>query len=956
MASLDSAVRSRARQVSERTVFAVILTLLPLIYFYPAVFGGLALAQGDGWSANLPLRVLTGRSIAHGYLPVWNPFIFGGMPLLADIYTGSLYPATWLFALLPPGLAMNAVVITTYHIALVGAYRYARAIGIDRTGALATGMIFAFGGYLIVSMGQTSNITTAVWLPWVLLAVERLYLRLGWQWVVLGALLIPLQFFAGVPQKTWLTALTAGAYFLFSITLREQLQARWRFALGVTVMAVCGAMLCAVQLLPLRELQLQGWRASITYETFASYSVPPRQVLAFVFPFFFGGASVAPYRIPYWGEWGIYIASAYAGMTGLLLALVSAFRGRRQPLICFWLVVALLALVLSFGGHLPFNLNHVLFKVPIYNLFRGSFRHLYEFSFAVAILAGAGFHALRYEASGSARRVLRWSTASIALAVTFTALCYHYFRTPLASGGAIPPGTGSLANSEALVPILFFLLSVIVVWVYARRRTTVWAGGVLFVLFIDLVSYGHFLEWRNLPGYDAFLAESPSVKFIKAREPDLASFRILSSAADLLTPNQGLLASPNLSLVHGLQSVNGYDMLQLKRPSEMMGDMLPHGIVQDTRAFDEVHSGFNLLNVKYLLSERTSALNAAESIEIDGVRFRAIGTERNLSQGSRLELGTAGRAATEIAIVSALTNSTEQMTDGMPVVKIRLHTRGERVIELEMQAGRDTSEWAYDRADVGALVKHQRARIAESWDAGGFPGHRYLARLQFERTAIERIEFEYAQATAQVVLLRISLRDAQTGYSYSLDGPSFPSTRWKRIANFGEIDLYENLARMPRAWFAGRLRILPDAEMLRVIKEAKFSDGSLFDPAQTALLDLADFPAGKETPPDNAPAPQAEVRITRYDPDRIELTTRNELPGFLVMSEVFYRGWLSLVDGQPTPIYRTDYALRGIAVPAGAHRIQFVFRPQSLRIGAFISAIGVVSLCICSVAIKRRAG
>ena len=944
---------ARALATSERTVFAIILALLPLVYFYPAVFGGLALAQGDGWSANLPLRVLTGRIIANGQVPVWNPFAFGGMPLLGDIYAGSLYPANWLFALLPPGFAMNAVVITTYHIALVGAYRYARAIGFERIAALITGIIFAFGGYLIVSMGQTSNITTAVWLPWVLLAVERLYRRLTWQWVALGAIFIPLQFFAGVPQKTWLTALTAGAYFLFAITLREQLQARWRFALGVAMMTVCGALLCAIQLLPLRELQLQGWRASITYDTFASYSVPPRQLVALVFPFFFGGASVAPYRIPYWGEWGIYIASAYAGMIGLLLAVVSVFRMRRHAIVCFWWAIALLALVLAFGDHLPFNLNHLLFRMPVYNLFRGSFRHLYEFSFAVAILAGAGFETLREEASGVALRAVRWGTAIIALVVTFTSLCYRSWGASPASGGAIPPGAGSFANSEFLFPILFFLLSLIVVWMYAKRRTTVWAGAVVFVLFIDLASYGHFLEWRTLPGYNTLLADSPSVKFIKARESDFASFRILSSAPDLFAPNHRLLASPDVALIEGLQSANGYDMLQMKRPAEMMGDMLPNGIVQDARAFGQQHGGFNLLNVKYLLSERTGALNPAESIEIDGVRFRAIGTERTLMRGSRLELAAGGLTATEIAIVSTLTNSTDQMTDGAPVLKIRLHTRDEQVIDLELKAGRDTSEWAYDRDDVRAMVKHQRAPIAETWDAGGFPGHRYLARLPFERTAIERIELEYAQATAQLVLLRISLRDAESGYSYSLDGPSLPSTRWKRIANFGEIDLYENLQRMPRAWFTSRLRVMPAAETLDVIKDGKFSDGSPFDPSEIALLDIADLKSGKEIPSARVPAPQAEVRIARYEPDRIELTTRNEQPGFLVLSEVFYSGWAARVDDQPTPIYRTNYALRGIAVPPGAHRIQFVFRPRSLQIGALISAIGVISLCVCVFVLKR---
>jgi len=49
-------------------------------------------------------------------------------------------------------------------------------------------------------------------------------------------------------------------------------------------------------------------------------------------------------------------------------------------------------------------------------------------------------------------------------------------------------------------------------------------------------------------------------------------------------------------------------------------------------------------------------------------------------------------AATEIAIVSSLANSTH-LPDGAPILKLKLHTRDGRVIERELQAGRDTSEW-----------------------------------------------------------------------------------------------------------------------------------------------------------------------------------------------------------------------------------------------------------------------
>ncbi|HMY71891.1 MAG TPA: hypothetical protein PLQ88_08645, partial [Blastocatellia bacterium] len=77
------------------TILALIL--LPLVYFYPVLLGKVFLAPGDGWAQNLGVRALAGQMIADGQLPLWNPYIFGGMPLAASVYPGSFYPPNWLF-------------------------------------------------------------------------------------------------------------------------------------------------------------------------------------------------------------------------------------------------------------------------------------------------------------------------------------------------------------------------------------------------------------------------------------------------------------------------------------------------------------------------------------------------------------------------------------------------------------------------------------------------------------------------------------------------------------------------------------------------------------------------------------------------------------------------------------------------------------------------------------------
>src|SRR5262245_25587624 len=105
-------------------------------------------------------------------------------------------------------------------------------------------------------------------------------------------------------------------------------------------------------------------------------------------------------------------------MLGLLLALLAWFAHQRRELVWFWSRVAICAMVLSARDYLPFGLNQALYHVPVYNLFRGSYRHTYEFTFALAVLAELGATSLKGLKWERLRPVL-WR-ASLALAAVVT--------------------------------------------------------------------------------------------------------------------------------------------------------------------------------------------------------------------------------------------------------------------------------------------------------------------------------------------------------------------------------------------------------------------------------------------------------------------------------------------------------------------------------------------------------
>ncbi len=988
---------------------SLFLAILPIVYFFPAVKGDVVLLMGDSWAYSVLMRMLLGQMIAEGILPLWNPYTFAGTPFLATLQPGAFYPPNWLFAVLPPGAAMNLVVITTYHIALAGTYRFARAAGLDRLASLVAAVTFSFGGFFITHLEFTNYIAPAAWLPWILLALERLNQRASWRWVALGAAFVALQCFAGLPQATWQILIVAAPYGLFALFRRKERGRRWRFLFHAIAMAVCGFLLSAIQLFPAMELQQQGERARIDYEAFSLFSMPVRRIVTLIFPFFFGGGHPPLYRVGGWDEWwSLKMVYGYVGFLGLLLGLIAIsdqfairhtvstgkrivnfplsivhclFRriglgthprgnngqwimengqcalphfqpksdpGSNHAVVRFWMVIATISLVMSFGSNLPFELNRLLYQIPINNLFRGPYRHLFEFTFALAMLSGFGLSYLRQHDWRQTRRAVVISLTSIAACVIATAAIYRFFGYRVGAAMPQPPGAHALTNPEAFVPLACFALSALVLLWFARRPATKRGIALFAVLLADLALFGQYTQWGSM-GASVLerLPDPPAIAFIKSRERDLHSFRVLNYAPWPYGATYEESNHANLAIARGVESVTGYDPMRLTRPAAIAGEMDIFGVVRRTDSFGLHDQGFNLLNVKYLLRERTSQTDQSP-LQIEGIRFSSDMLALSLGVGEKYELETGGAPATGIALVTTMTDAAH-IRDDAPVARIRLHTKDGRQIEREIRAGRDTAEWAYDRADVKASARHRRAPLAESWASDGFEGHRYLARFAFDRAEIWHVEIASLLASseenAKLAILCASLHDATTGDSTALDRAMFPAGRWRRIARFGRIDVLENLRFLPRAWFVERLVAQPSADVLRTIREGKFADGAPFDPARIALAATEDL-CGRENDLPAIGAAGAEVNITRYEPLRIELQTRNEKPGLLVLSEIYYRGWEAKVDGKRVPVERVNHTLRGIAVPAGDHQIEFFFRAPSFWLGAKYSLLGILLLII----------
>ena len=278
---------------------AIVVSLLPLIYFFPATWGKLIISPDDGVIFNIPMRVVAANMVHVGHMPLWNPYMFSGMPLFGAAQAGVLFPLNWFYLFFSIPLATNLMMLSTFALAALGAYLYARRSGASIAGAVVTSLVWQWSAFMVMKVGQTNVVQTAALLPWVFWAVDSYALTGNRKRGLLLALIIAVQLFAGHQQTFAYSFLLAAAYALVMARASSGRE-RSRY-LRSLLLLVAGVLVAAVQLLPTIELLHHSLRAEASYDFFSSFSLPPRFLLTFLAPFIMGGGDGGLFRAPYIG-------------------------------------------------------------------------------------------------------------------------------------------------------------------------------------------------------------------------------------------------------------------------------------------------------------------------------------------------------------------------------------------------------------------------------------------------------------------------------------------------------------------------------------------------------------------------------------------------------------------------------------------------------------------------------
>jgi hypothetical protein len=578
----------RERFVPARDWPYVVVCVAPLVLFAPFLLGLQALYFGTPLLQFYPWRQAMLAAVRGGELPLWNPWVGNGAPLLANYQTGVLYPPNWLALLMPLDLSLSW--LGALHLAFAGAgmVLLARRLGLGALGQAIAGLAFGLSQYLVARVGFLSINAAVAWLPWVVVAVEwqaRLPAATAWRARLMPALAlsaaVALLLLAGHAQTAWYILLIAGAWALWRLLgAVGPWRARFTTAAWLLAPLLLAADLAAAQLLPTAELMRASPRAeSAEYGFVMTYSFSPFRFLTLLAPDLLGN----PARGRFFGYGNYWEDAVYAGVLPLLLALtgvvgglVRALRRRRAsgaPPAPTSGLTLFLSLLLAVSALLALGQNSPVFpflydNVPTFNLFQAPARIMLGLVFALALLAGLGAERWRPPQG----RALYWTRLGTAGAVAVMAIG---FATLLAL-----PGDGRVATQLRVVGVavglagLGLFLAGLLSLLKEKLAPPVWAAAVVALVAVDLLLAGYGLN----PGAPTALYRAPSGTaaqlaaplaghrlFVYPIEEQLVKFNRLLSFETFGTIEQAFSTRaaqlPNTAGLDGLATANNFDPL-----------------------------------------------------------------------------------------------------------------------------------------------------------------------------------------------------------------------------------------------------------------------------------------------------------------------------------------------------------------------------------------------------------
>jgi hypothetical protein len=552
----------------------------------------------------IPPRYLWVEMVRSGEAPFWNAFNYSGIPLLATLHPGILYPPNALFLILPFPMAWNWLIILHFVLAGTATHLFLRYLRASPAAAFLGGLIFMLSGYLLSVHNLLSHLLAVSWFPLTLMAYLRFLDTRRACFGVLAALSLSMEFLAGAPEIVIMTLLALTVLtakpdpFFPSMEGSPARSAKGPILLRrygmLALILILFLLITGVQLLPFQELS--SWsirRAGLPFEEAVTWSLGWKDLIQFFLPDPFGyGASTEKY----WANQS-WLKTIYLGIAPFLLSLFFFMTKDRRS----WLLLGLmlLGLLLALGSNTP--LYRLLYLVPPFSSVRYPVKFLFLFVFGISVTAALGFDSLRkgIEArqAGTTRTVLLMFYGGFAFAVGWGLM--NLFEVEIRrfmEGMNWEPErfndiSYNIYHAKRFLLFSFMFCVALLVWLRVRYKRFV-SVLVIALVAADLFVANHGLyyvqSWREYVqgnGLTSWLKENGG------------------SDRYVLTPQSEQSAEidwgglhPRRAAVSGLYTIDGSEVLRVFHQDRFLALMMTTGSLKEATRF------FDIAGVRYLVT------------------------------------------------------------------------------------------------------------------------------------------------------------------------------------------------------------------------------------------------------------------------------------------------------------------------------------------------------------------
>jgi len=567
---------------------------------------------------------------ALGRLPLWNPYLFAGVPTIEAGSGDILYPASVLHLILPLTSALAWKLILHVYLAGVFMYLAARAFGASRLVALFAGSAYMLSANLVslVWGGQDGKMYVTALFPaalWLLVtALDRhSWLRFIWLGVVAGLMVV------GHPQLAYYAYLALAVYAIASLwALRRAGGAFLANSLaGGMVAVVTAAGVAAVVLLPMyRYLREDSPRAGPGrgFEYSATWSLHAEEVASLFIPEFSGTDAQSE---TYWGKNPFKHNSEYGGALVFVLgiAALAGLRGDRRR----WglATMAGIALLYALGAGTPF-FRLLYTVVPGLKNFRAPSLATYLAIVALTLLSALLIERALAAGDPRARRAMSVGLAAGAIAALLMAVMtlaagtgfYSLWASIFgeAEGGgrveAFAANVGRLGAGALIVALICGAAwGAVFLWSRGKVRASHVALILTLLTAIDLMRVDH--RYIQVVRYDDFFPPDPGIEALRARL--VPGERVLTVGG---VYQEGFLAT------YGIPEVFGYHGNQLR----WYNDLTRYGARQGARTTTELQQYWlGLLNSAALRALAARYVLLPGQVELPG--YRLLGADQRVS-------------------------------------------------------------------------------------------------------------------------------------------------------------------------------------------------------------------------------------------------------------------------------------------------------------------------------------